>query len=100
MYRPLAGEPFGAASASEPGVPAGRVVRDDVDDDLDPPGVQPRGHLVEVGQRAEPRVHVAVVVDVVPAVGQRRRVERAEPDRVDAQVGQVRDPGDDALEIA
>jgi hypothetical protein len=68
------------------------VVRHDVDDDLDLPGVQPGGQLVEVGQRAEPRVHVAVVVDVIAAVGQGRGVERAEPDRVDAQCGQVRDP--------
>src|SRR5690606_35548485 len=33
----------------------------------------------------EPRVDVTVVVDVVPAVGERRRVEGAEPDRVDAE---------------
>jgi hypothetical protein len=54
--------------------------------------LQPGGHLVEVGQRAEPWVHVTVVVDVISAVGQGRGVERAEPDRVDAQRGQIRDP--------
>ena len=48
-----------------------------------------RDQRVEVGQRAEQRVDVAVVGDVVAAVGHRRGVERREPDRVDAEVAQV-----------
>ena len=48
-------------------------------------------HPVEVRQRPELGVDVAVVVDVVAAVGQRRGIERAEPHGVDAQVGQVAD---------
>ena len=39
--------------------------------------------FVEVGERSEARVDVAIVVDVVAAIGKCRRVERAEPDRVD-----------------
>jgi hypothetical protein len=81
-------------------VPVRGVIRHDVDDDLDPASVQAGGHLVEIGQRAQLRVHIAVVVHVVAAVGQARGVERAEPDRVDAQRGQVRDPGQDSPEVA
>ena len=65
-----------------------------------PRAVQRGDHLVEVGQRAEPRVDVAVVGDVVPAVGERGGVERAEPDRVDAERGEVRHPGGDAAQVA
>ena len=84
----------------EPFVPVGGVVGDDVRDQLDAGGVQGRGHLVEVRQRAQLGVHVAVVVHVVPAVGERRRVERAQPDGVDPQFLQVRDLGRDALDVA
>ena len=45
---------------------------------------------VEVGERAEERVDVAVVGDVVAGVALRRGVERREPDRVDAELLQVR----------
>ena len=38
-----------------------------------------------VGERAEARVDVGVVGDVVAAVGHRRRVDRREPERVDAE---------------
>ena len=93
--------PGGAASASRNHVvPVGGVVGHDVDDDLDAGVVQRGDHLVEVVQRAEPRVDVAVVVDVVAAVGQRGRVERAQPDRVDAEVAQVGDPRGDAGQVA
>ena len=47
------------------------------------------GHRVEIGHGAEARVHVAVVDHVVAAVGQVGRVERAQPDRVDAEILQV-----------
>ena len=44
---------------------------------------------VEVGQRAEHRVDVARVGDVVAAVGHGGAVERREPDRVDAELDEV-----------
>ena len=49
-----------------------------------------------VGQRAEQRVDVAVVADVVAEVRHRRAVERRDPDRVDAQPRQVIEPALDA----
>jgi len=69
----------GGQGLGEPGVPARVIIRRDVDDELDPVRLQSGGYLVEVVQR--------------------RRVERAEPDRVDPERGQVRDPGDDAPQV-
>ena len=59
-----------------------------------------REHLVEVGQRAEQRVDVAVVGDVVAGVLLRRALERAEPQRVDAERGEVVEARRDAGEVA
>jgi hypothetical protein len=75
------------------------VVGDEVDDQLDVVGVQFGNHLVEVGERAQARIDVAVVVDVVAAVGECGRVERAEPNRVDAERSEVADSGGDAGQV-
>jgi hypothetical protein len=88
----------------EPDVPVRRVVGDDVDDQPDAGGVE-RGHeLVELREGADLGVHVAVVVDVVTAVGERGRVEGAQPHGVDAQLAQVvhaaGDPGQVADAVA
>ena len=69
----------------EPFVLVGRVVRNQIDDDTDAAVVGSGEHHVEVGQRAEERVDVAVVADVVAGVLLRRPLERAQPDRVDAE---------------
>jgi hypothetical protein len=50
--------------------------------------------FVELLQRAEARLDVLVVADVVAAVVPRRRGDRREPDDIDAQVGQVVEPAD------
>jgi hypothetical protein len=55
---------------------------------------------VRVGEAAEPRIDVTVVGHVVAGVGLGRRVERIEPDRVDAEVAQVRQAGPDAGQVA
>ena len=55
---------------------------------------------VEVGERAEERVDVAVVGDVVAGVGLRRHVERGEPDRVDAEFGEVVEVLGDTRQVA
>ena len=44
---------------------------------------------VEIVQRAEQRVDVLVVADVVAVVVHRRAVDRRQPDHVDAELGQV-----------
>ncbi len=84
----------------EPLVLARDVVRDDVDDRADPEGARFGDQLLCLGERPERRVDRAVVGDVVAVVGERRRVPGAEPDRVDAELAQVRQMSPDAGEVA
>ena len=77
----------------EPDVLVGAVVGDQVDGDFDAEAVGLGDHLVEVRQRAEDRVDVARVGDVVAVVGHRGAVERVQPECVDAEVGQVGETG-------
>jgi hypothetical protein len=56
------------AALDEPGVLVGGVVDHQVQDQLDAPLVQALDQLVEVGERAEHRVDVLVVADVVAVV--------------------------------
>ena len=90
----------GAARALEPGVLVGGVVDDQLGDHPQAAPVrlvdQPPGVL----ERAVGRVDGAVVGDVVAVVAQRRGVERQQPDRRDAQLLDVVELGDHALEIA
>ena len=55
---------------------------------------------LERRHRAVVGVDDAVVGDVVPVVAQRRRVERQQPQRGDAEVGQVVEPRREPLEVA
>jgi hypothetical protein len=85
---------------AKPGMAVRGVVRHDVDDHLEAVRMRVPDQLLEVLERPEHRVHVAVIGDVVPAVGLRRRVERGEPDRVHAEIRQVRHPRADARQVA
>ena len=58
------------------------------------------GELVEIVHGAELRVDVAVVVHVVAAVGKLGRVERAQPDGIHAEFGEVVDLLGDACDAA
>ena len=88
----------------EPRVLVRGMVRHEVDDDPDPPLVGRGEQLVEVGEGPELRIDVAVVGHVVPEVGHRRRVERRDPDRIDAErIGpavEVIEVGGDAAQVA
>jgi len=76
------------------------VVGDDVEDHAQPEIVRLADELVRLLDRPEQRVHAAVVGDVVAAVRHRRRVPGRDPDRVSAQVAQVRQPRPDAGDVA
>jgi hypothetical protein len=76
------------------------VVGHQVDDHLQAARVHVGQQRVEVAQRAEARIDVAVVGDVVAEVGHRRRIERAQPDRIDAEPHQVVEPPADAGQVA
>ena len=79
------------AVAREPRVRDRRVVRDDVDEDAQAECVRIGDERVEVGERPEERVDVDVVRNVVAVVGARRGIEGRQPDRVDAELAEVRE---------
>ena len=84
----------------EPGMPVGGV-RDDLnDDDLQTEIMRRRHHLVEIGKRAEDRINIAIIGDVVAHVGHRRGKERRQPDRIDPECGNVRQAPGNPLDIA
>ena len=56
--------------------------------------------LLRLPEGPERGIDRAVVNDVVAGVGQRRRVPRVEPKRIDAERGQVRQVGADSRQIA
>lgn len=65
----------------------GCVIGHDVDDDADASRVQGGRQCVEVGEGAEAGIDVAVVGHVISAIGEGRRVEGAQPDGVDPEIG-------------
>ena len=76
------------------------MVRHHVHDEPDPGPVQRGDHLVELLEGADLRIHVAVVIHVVAAVGEGRGIEGAQPHRIDPEALEVRDAGDDPAQIA
>ena len=99
-------EPVGAIVGAvepallEPGMLVRAVADDLVDDDLEPERVRLFHQPVEIAQRAEDRIDVAVVRHVVAEILHRRGEERAQPDGVDAEIGDVVEPLGDADEVA
>jgi hypothetical protein len=88
------------AGLLEPGVLVGRVVGDEVDQQLHAPVVAGPQQAVEVVERPEHRVDVAVVGHVVAEVGHRGPVEGGEPEGVDAEPLQVIEALLDAGQVA
>ena len=89
-----------AARALKPLVLVGRVVHHQLGDDAQLAAmgfVQKRSEIVE---RAVLRIHVRVIGDVVAVVLERRRKERQQPNRRDAQVLDVIEPLGQAAEVA
>ena len=79
--RPLARLPAGL----EPGVLVARVVHHEVEDHPEAPRVRLADQPVEVVLRPEQRIDRRVVADVVADIAARARVDRRQPDGVDAQ---------------
>jgi hypothetical protein len=68
------------------------MVRDDVHDRADTELARGGDQLLRLLERPEGGVDRPVVDDVVAVVGQGRRVPGVEPERVDAQLVQIREP--------
>ena len=76
------------------------VIDDQLGDDADPAAVRLFQERLEIGQRAVARMDGGVVGDVVAVIAQRRRIERQQPDDVDAEVLQVVELARQPLKIA
>src|SRR5580704_14955613 len=76
------------------------MVGHQVDDHADIAAMRLREQAIEGGEIAELRMDSAVVADVVAPVVERRRVDRVQPDRIDAERAQIVEMRGDAVEIA
>ena len=88
------------ARSLEPGVLVGGVVDHQIHDDLQAALVGLGQHLVHIGERAEHRIDVLIVGDVIAVVVLRGLEHRGQPQHVHAQTGQIVQTGGDALDVA
>ena len=98
--RPLRGSRSGGERLLEPLVLVGGVVGNEIDDHPEPETVGAGEHRIEVVERAEERVDVAVVGHVVARVLLRGRHERRQPDDVDPEVAHRLQAARDARDVA
>jgi hypothetical protein len=89
------------ARGAEPGVLVARVVQHEVEDHPQATPVRLVDQPVEIGLAAEHRIDRGVVADVVADVQARGKVDRGEPDRIDAETGraEIVEVVDDAAEV-
>ena len=87
------------AGALEPGVLVGGMVDHQLGDDADAEPVGFLDQLLHVVEGAVLGMHRGVFGDVVAVILARRGIERQQPDRVDAQLGDIGQPGDQAGKI-
>src|SRR5690606_2448965 len=76
-------------SSLEPGVLVGGVVDDQFGDHPQPALVSLGNEALGIGHVAVVRMHAAILGNVIAIVAPRRGVERQQPDRVDAQGGDI-----------
>ena len=84
----------------EPGVLVGGVVDHELGDHLEPAAMRLGHERAEVLARPVVRMHVAVIGDVVAVVLERRRIERQQPHRVDAELLDVIELRGEPAEVA
>lgn len=89
-----------APGALEPRMLIRRVVDHELGDHPQPARVRLADEAAHVRERAVVGMHAAVVGDVVAVVAARRRIERQQPHRVDAELRDVVELRDQAGEIA
>ena len=71
-----------------------------IDDHFQPQFMRPHHQRVEIRQRAELRIDVTVVADVIAHIVHRRGEKRRQPDRINAQRGDMLQPRGDPRQIA
>src|SRR5262245_51857157 len=78
----------------------GRMIGNEIEDNLDSIRVRRPHQLTKIIQRSKQRIDVAIVADVVAEISHWRRVDRRDPDGVDAEPGQVIEPRGNAFQVA
>ncbi len=86
---PLRGAGAGRQGRLKPRVMVGGMVGNYVHHDLEPPAVGGLHHGVEIVHGSQPGIDRPVIVHIITAIGQLRRVERGEPEGVDPQLLQI-----------
>ena len=81
-------------------MPVGSVIGHQVEDDFQPRRVRGFDQYIEILDRAEQRIDPGVIGNVVAEIGHRRGKYRRQPDRVNAERAQVRQPRDDPGDVA
>ena len=66
--------------------------RHDVDDHFQAQRVRPVHQPVKISQRSVVRVHIAIIRDIISEIPLRRREERADPDRINTETGNIVQP--------
>ena len=88
------------ARLGKPGMRVRGMAQHQVDHHLQVQRIGPCDHRIEIRQRAEHRIDIAVIADVIAEVLHRAGEERADPDRIRAQTGDMRQALHDAAQIA
>src|SRR5690348_4598342 len=78
----------------------GRVVRNEIEDDLQAEFMRLCEQRIEILKRAEERIDAGVIRNVVAEVRHRGDEDWRNPDRIDANLNEIRQPLDDAAQIA
>ncbi len=89
----------GGPALDEPGVLIRRMVGHEIQDHPEPERFRLGQQPVEICERAEQRADVGVIRHVVSVIRHRRGIDRAQPDRIGAQPGNMVEPPVDAGEI-
>jgi hypothetical protein len=76
------------------------MVGDEVEQQVDLTRVHLAQQRVEFIERAEQRIDVAEIGDVVAEIERWRRIDRTKPNRVDAEPFKIVKPADNSLQIA
>src|SRR6476469_2181526 len=88
------------AALDKPRMLIGRVVRNEVDNDLKAARMCLFDESIEICKRPEDRIDAAIIGDVVAEVRHRRRIDRGDPERVDLQPLQIVEAAANPFEIA
>jgi hypothetical protein len=81
-------------------MPVRRMVRNQIEDELETVFVRGADECIEIGHGAEQRIDAGIIRNVVTEIGHRGRKDRRQPDRVNSEALQIGQPADNPGDIA